>query len=204
MAYAITDVDQLEAVYGKANERSVWKEIDLVNEDYQAFVKASPLVVLASVGEAGTDCSPKGDVAGFVRIMDERTLAIPDRPGNNRIDNLRNIVADPRVSLLFFVPGVAETLRVNGRADITVDPELLAMFEVNGKLPRTVIVVKVEAAYFHCSKALVRSDLWNPAKHVERSSLPSAGAMLKRLSRTTFDAAAYDRQLPERVKATLY
>ncbi|MEJ8798850.1 pyridoxamine 5'-phosphate oxidase family protein [Trinickia caryophylli] len=200
----ITSVEQLEAIYGKPNERSIWKEIGFLNEDYQAFVRASPLVVLSSVGEEGTDCSPKGDVAGFVKILDERTLAVPDRPGNNRIDNLRNILADPRVSLLFFIPGVDETLRVNGRAEISVAPELLAAFEANGKLPRTVIVIKVEAAYFHCSKALVRSRLWDVEKHIERSSLPSAGAMLKRLSQGTFDATTYDRELPERVKASLY
>jgi PPOX class probable FMN-dependent enzyme len=204
MTYSITSLEQLEAIYGKPNERAVWKEIDFLNEDYQAFVKASPLVVLASVGEDGTDCSPKGDAAGFVKVIDERTLAIPDRPGNNRVDNLRNIIADPRVSLLFFIPGVGETLRVNGRAEVTVDPELLAEFKVDGKLPRTVIVVKVDAVYFHCSKAMVRSGLWQPEKYVERSSLPSTGAILKRLSNVTFDAAAYDRELPGRVKETLY
>lgn len=204
MTYMIKSLAQLEAIYGKPHERSVWKEIGFLNEDYQAFVRASPLVVLSSVGEEGTDCSPKGDVAGFVKILDERTLAIPDRPGNNRIDNLRNIIADPRVSLLFFIPGVDETLRVNGHAEITVDPALLAAFEVNGKLPRAVIVVKIDAAYFHCSKALVRSRLWDPEKFVERSSLPSAGAMLKRLGNGTFDAATYDRELPERVQASLY
>ncbi|HTJ88641.1 MAG TPA: pyridoxamine 5'-phosphate oxidase family protein [Acidocella sp.] len=204
MTHTITSVAQLEAIYGTPNERALWKEITFLNEDYQAFVKASPLVILASVGEGGTDCSPKGDVPGFVKILDERTLAIPDRPGNNRIDNLRNIVADNRVSLLFLVPGVDETLRVNGRAEITVDPECLAWFAVNGKLPRTVIMVRIDAAYFHCSKALVRSDLWNPEKHVERARLPSPGAIHKRLSGGAFDAAAYDKDLPERMKAGLY
>ncbi|KWN57726.1 pyridoxamine 5'-phosphate oxidase family protein [Burkholderia ubonensis] len=204
MVYAITSVEQLEAIYGKPHDRAMWKEIDFLNEDYQAFVRASPLVVLASVGEDGTDCSPKGDLAGFVKIMDDRTLAIPDRPGNNRIDNLRNIVSDARISLLFLVPGVGETLRVNGRAELTVDPGLLAEFQVNGKPPRTVIVVRIDAVYFHCSKALVRSGLWDPAKHVERSSLPSAGAMLKRLSDGTFDAVTYDLELPKRTRASLY
>jgi hypothetical protein len=184
----VTSVEQLEAIYGTPHERSVRKEIAFLNEDYQAFVKASPLVVLASVGEGGTDCSPKGDFPGFVRILDERTLVLPDRPGNNRIDNLRNIVLDPRVSLLFLVPGVDETLRVNGRAEITVDPELLATFQVDGKLPRTVIIIRINSAYFHCSKALVRCGLWDPEKHVERSLLPSPAAMHKRLSGGAFDA----------------
>lgn len=204
MSYSITSVQQLEAIYGKPQARSVWKEINFLNEDYQAFVKASPFVILASVGDGATDCSPRGDVAGFVHVLDERTLTVPDRPGNNRIDSLRNIVVDPRVSLLFLIPGIGEMLRVNGRAEITTDPALLGRFEVNGKLPRTVIVVSVEAAYFHCSRALVRSALWDPAKHRERGSLPAAGAMLKRLSDGSFDALAYERDLPERIKTTLY
>jgi uncharacterized protein len=204
MAHTITSVEQLEKIYGKPGERAVWKEISFLNEDYQAFVKASPFIVLASVGEEGTDCSPKGDFPGFVKILDERTLAVPDRPGNNRIDNLRNIVADNRVSLLFLIPGVGETLRVNGRAEITADPECLASFAVGGKLPRTVIIVRIDAVYFHCSKALLRSELWNPEKHVERSSLPTPGAIHKRLSGGSFDAASYDKELPERMKAGLY
>lgn len=202
----LTTVAQLEEIYGKPHERSLWKEIDFLNEDYQAFVKASPFVVFASSGPGGMDCSPKGDTPGFVKILDERTLAIPDRPGNNRIDTLRNIIADPRIALLFIVPGIGETLRVNGRAEISVEPALLEQFAMNGKLPRTVIIVKVEAVYFHCSKALVRSKLWDPAQQIERSTFPSPGAILKRLSGdgAGFDADTYDRELPARVKATLY
>lgn len=204
MTHAITNVEQLEAIYGTPHERALWKEIDFLNEDYQAFVKASPFVVLASIGEGGLDCSPRGDVAGFIEILDKQTLAIPDRPGNNRIDSLRNIVENPLVSLLFLIPGVGEVLRVIGRAEITVDPDMLAMFEVDGKLPRTVIIVKVDAAYFHCSRAIVRSRLWDSSQHVDRSSLPSPGAMHKRLSGGGFDAATYDSELPERTKAGLY
>jgi PPOX class probable FMN-dependent enzyme len=204
MSYSITSIEQLEAIYGKPPARSLLKEIDFLNEDYQAFVKASPFVVLASVGDEGTDCTPKGDAAGFVHILDERTLLVPDRPGNNRIDSLRNILNDARVSLLFLIPGIGETLRVNGRAEISVDPVLLARFEVNGKLPRTVLVVSVQAAYFHCSKAVIRSALWDPAKHVEKASLPSPGAMLKRFSGGAFDAEAYERDLADRLKTTLY
>src|SRR5450830_36595 len=134
----LTSVEQLEEIYGKPHERAVWKEIDFLNEDYQAFVSASPFVVISSAGPEGTDCSPKGDAPGFVKILDERTLAIPDRPGNNRIDTLRNIVVDSRISVLFIVPGIGETLRVNGRAEISADPAMLENFAVNGKLPRTV------------------------------------------------------------------
>lgn len=204
MTHAITNVEQLEAIYGTPHERALWKEIDFLNEDYQAFVKASPFVVLASIGEGGVDCSPRGDVAGFIEILDKQTLAIPDRPGNNRIDSLRNIVDNPLVSLLFLIPGLGEVLRVIGRAEITVDPDMLAMFQVDGKLPRTVIIVKIDAAYFHCSRAIVRSHLWDADKHVERSSLPSPGAMHKRLSGGVFDAATYDSELPERTKTSLY
>ena len=200
----LTTVAELEALYGPAHPRSITKEIPFLNEDYRAFVEAAPLVILATAGEEGLDCSPKGDRPGFVKIIDERTLAIPDRPGNNRIDNLRNIVVDPRVSLLFVIPGVEETLRVNGRAVISNDSDLLAGFAVGGKLPRTVILVTIGSVYFHCSKALVRSSLWDPAKFVERSQLPSTGAMLQRLSAGAVDAAAYDREAPARTQETLY
>jgi PPOX class probable FMN-dependent enzyme len=160
-------------------------------------------VILASSGTDGIDCSPKGDAPGFVHILDERTLALPDRPGNNRIDNLLNIVADPRVSLLFIVPGVGETLRVNGRARISTDDELMQRFPVGGKLPRSVLVVSVDRVYFHCSKALVRSRLWDPSQHVPRETLPSAGDMIAAVSED-FDGKTYDSELPERVKRSLY
>ena len=200
----LTTVAELEAVYGPPHERSITKEIPFLNQDYRAFVEAAPLVILASVGEEGLDCSPKGDRPGFVRILDDKTLALPDRPGNNRIDNLRNIIRDPRISLLFVIPGIGETLRVNGTATITNDPEMLGLFAVGGKLPKTVVLMTIGSVYFHCSKALVRSSLWDPAKFVERSQLPSTGAMLQRLSAGAIDAAAYDREAPERTQATLY
>ncbi len=200
----LTTLEQLETLYGLPHERAVRKEIAFLNEDYQAMVRASPLVVVSSSGPEGIDGSPRGDVPGFVRIVDERTLAIPDRPGNNRLDTLRNLVQDPRIALLFIIPGVGETLRVNGRAQICVEPELLESFAVNGKPARSVILVQVESAYFHCSKAFVRSDCWNPEKHLDRSALPSAGAFHKRLNAGQFDAEVYDREMPERVKNTLY
>jgi PPOX class probable FMN-dependent enzyme len=202
--HLLTTAASLEAIYGPASDRSLWKEIAFLNADYQAFVQASPFIVLGSVGPQGTDCSPKGDAPGFVRVLDDRTVAIPDRPGNNRIDNLRNIVADGRVSVLFMVPGVAESLRINGRADISVEPALLASFTVNGKLPRSVIVVHIESAYFHCSKALVRSNLWDATRHVERSQLATAGQMLQGLTTADFDGRAYDLELPARLKTSLY
>jgi uncharacterized protein len=200
----LTTLEELEQVYGQPHERALWKEISALNVDYRAFVEASPFIILASVGAGGTDCSPKGDAPGFVKILDDRTLAIPDRPGNNRIDNLRNIIADPRVSLLFIIPGIGETLRVNGRARISIDPDLLATFTVGGKLPLTVLLVTIDSVYFHCAKAVVRAKLWAPESQIERARLPSTGAIHKRLSDGAFDAEAYDRDMPARTQATLY
>jgi PPOX class probable FMN-dependent enzyme len=200
----ITTVEELEAIYGAANPRSITKEIPFLSEDYRSFVEAAPFIVIATAGPEGLDCSPKGDQPGFVRVLDEKTLAVPDRPGNNRIDNLRNIIRDPRISLLFVIPGVDETLRVNGTATIADDPDLLGLFPVGGKLPKTVILVTIGSVYFHCSKALVRSALWNPGKFVERARLPSTGAMLQRLSAGPIDGVAYDRDAPAQTQATLY
>ncbi|MBJ2350246.1 MULTISPECIES: pyridoxamine 5'-phosphate oxidase family protein [Pseudomonas] len=199
----LTSIEQLEAIYGQPHERAVRKQIPFLNEDYQAMVRASPMVIIGSAGPDGLDSSPRGDAPGFVQILDEHTLALPDRPGNNRIDTLRNVLHDPRVSLLFIIPGIGETLRVNGTARISVEPELLERFAVNGKLPRTVLLIAIEAAFFHCSKAIVRSELWNPERYLDRSAVPSAGAIHKRLNEG-FDAEAYDRETPARVQASLY
>jgi PPOX class probable FMN-dependent enzyme len=200
----LRSIEELESLYGHPRGGAVLKEISFLNPHYRAFVEASPFVVLASAGPDGLDCSPKGDAPGFVRILDDHRLALPDRPGNNRIDNLRNIVVDPRVALLFMVPGVGETLRVNGRAVISTEAELLASFAVQGRAPRTVIVVTVEAAYIHCSKAFMRSKLWDASRHLERSKLPSLGEMLALISADAIDAKTYDRDLPGRLESTLY
>jgi PPOX class probable FMN-dependent enzyme len=160
--------------------------------------------VLATNGSHGLDCSPRGDAAGFVRVADERTLLIPDRRGNNRIDSLRNIVRDPRVALLFLIPGVGETLRVRGRAAISVEPTLIESFVTEGKPPRSVVVVTAEAVYFQCQKAIVRSDLWNPEKRADRKSLPSAGQILAAITENRLGGEAYDAAYPERMKATLW
>src|SRR5450759_2774671 len=154
--HLITTMEQLQALYGEKNPNSVTKEIDHLNGSYRKLIEAAPFVAVATSGPEGLDCSPKGDPRGFVHILDDKTLAIPDRPGNNRIDGFRNIVRDPRIALLFLIPGVGETLRVNGRASISIDPELMQSFAVNGKLPRCVLIVHIESVYFHCSKAIVR------------------------------------------------
>ncbi len=200
----IADIAHLEALYGAPVRRSLDKEIDHLNAHYRAFVEAAPFVALASSGPGGLDVSPRGDSAGFVFVGDEKTLLLPDRRGNNRIDTLRNIVADPRVALLFLVPGIGETLRVNGRASISIDPALLARFAVEGRAPRTVLAVAIERVYFQCSRAVVRADLWNPDKRLQRSALPTAGQILEALSPDPFDGRVYDAELPARVATSLY
>ena len=198
----ITTIEQLEALYGAPAGASVAKEIDRLSAGYRALIEAAPYVVTATCGPEGLDCSPKGDAPGFVRILDDRTLAIPDRRGNNRLDGFRNIVRDPRVALLFLIPGVGETLRVNGRAAISIDPELTASFAVDGKAPRCVLIVSIESVYFHCSKAAVRAKLWE--HKIDRKSLPSTGAIIAELTAGKLGGEAYDRAMPERVKAELY
>ena len=200
----LRSVEELEELYGRPKGGAVFKEIPFLNAHYRAFIEASPFVVLASAGPGGLDCSPKGDAPGFVRVLDKSTLAIPDRPGNNRIDTLRNLVADPRLALLFLVPSRSETLRVNGRAVVSTDAELLASLMVEGKAPRSVIRVTVDTAYVHFAKAFMRSKLWERAANGERPDLPSMGEMMALLSQNSVDAAVYDRDAPERLKATLY
>ncbi len=200
----VDDLERLEALYGTPVRRSLDKEIDHLDARYRAFVEAAPFVALASSGPGGLDVSPRGDAAGFVAVENERTLLLPDRRGNNRIDTLRNIVADPRVALLFLVPGIGETLRVNGRASISIDPGLLARFAVDGKAPKSVLVVAIERVYFQCSRAVVRADLWNPEKRLRREALPTAGQILEALSPDPFDGRAYDAELPARVATSLY
>jgi hypothetical protein len=200
----VTDITVLEALYGEPKEAAVLKEVDHVHPLYRRWIEASPFVVLATSGPGGLDASPRGDAPGFVAVEDERTLLIPDRAGNNRIDTLRNILADPRVGLLFLVPGIGETLRVNGTATISLDPALKRRFAVAGKEPRSVLVVKVETVFFQCSRALVRSALWDPSKLLPRSALPSAGEVLAATSKGRIGGASYDIGIEERVKATLY
>jgi PPOX class probable FMN-dependent enzyme len=202
--HLVATMEQLEALYGERKQTTIRKEVDRLSTGYRKLIEAAPYVVVATAGPEGLDCSPKGDPAGFVRILDDRTLAIPDRPGNNRLDGYRNIVRDPRVSLLFLIPGVGETLRVNGRGSISVDPELMGSFAINGKLPRSVLIVHIDIVFFHCSKAAVRAKLWDEASRVDRKSLPSTGSLIAELTAGELGGEPYDRALPERVKAELY
>ena len=202
--HVISTVADLEALFGPVGEASTRKEVPTLHPHYQAMIQASPFVALATAGPDGLDVSPRGDPAGFVHVQDERTLLLPERRGNNRIDSLRNIVADPRVALLFLIPGVGETLRVNGRATISVEPALLERFTMNGQLPKCVLVIAVETAMFQCARAIVRSNLWQPVPADAPRPVPTAGEILESLTQASIDGATYDRDLPDRQRATLY
>lgn len=199
--------EALDERYGPPLASAVTKELDHLTPLHRAYVEASPFVLVASSGPGGLDCSPRGDPAGFVRVADERTLLLPDRRGNNRIDTLRNLVDDPRIGLLFLVPGVGVTLRVNGTAEISTDPDLLASFamgERGDKLPATVVVVTTRSVYTQCPKALIRSHLWDPARFRAPSELPSVGDIMDLITDGEFGGAAYDAAYPERVRTTIY
>jgi len=203
-SHQVTSIEQLESIYGDPPTTSLVKEIDYISQHYRAFIEKTPFVTVATCGPEGLDCSPRGDPPGFVRVADEKTLMIPDRRGNNRIDSMRNLVRDPRISLLFLIPGVNETLRINGRAEIVIDPDMCASFAMQGKLPRSVLVVTVERIYFQCQKALVRSRLWDVEAQIPRSELPSTGKILEALSEKAIDGEEYDRNYPDRLKKTIY
>ncbi len=204
MSDTITSIDQLEALYGVPAEAATVKEVAHITPHYRAYIEASPFAVLATAGPEGLDCSPRGDKPGFVRIHDDTTLMLPDRRGNNRVDSLRNIVRDPRVALLFLIPCVGNTLRINGRARLSIEPSLLASFAMEDKPPRSVMVIDVEAVYFQCARALVRSELWRADVQRDPGSLPSAGQILAALSRDRVGGAAYDKEWPERAAKTMW
>jgi PPOX class probable FMN-dependent enzyme len=200
----VRTLDDLTALYEQAVPTSLLKEVDHLTELHRRYVEASPFVVVASSGPGGLDCSPRGDAAGFVEVIDERTLHLPDRRGNNRLDTLRNLVVDPRIALLFLVPGVGVTLRVNGTAEISTDRDLLDAHTVAGKAPTTVVVVSTTAVYTQCPKALIRSRLWDTTLHRDAAELPTVGQINELISGGGFDGKAYDAAYPERLRQTIY
>ena len=203
--HVITSTEQLEALYSDAPYGpALFKETDRITAQYRKLIEAAPFVVLATSGPDGLDCSPRGDPPGFVRVVDETTLVIPDRRGNNRIDSLRNLVRDPRISLLFLIPSVGETMRINGRAKISADPKLTESFVVNGKVPKCVLVVTVEKAYFQCTKAIIRSKLWDPASIVDLKTLPTPGSILAEITDGKMGGPEHDKAAPARIKETIY
>jgi PPOX class probable FMN-dependent enzyme len=203
--HTITTTEQLESLYADAPYGpALIKEVDRITPQYRKLIEAAPFVVIATSGPEGLDCSPRGDPPGFVRVIDEKTLVIPDRRGNNRIDSLRNLVRDPRISLLFLIPGVGETMRISGCAKISVDPRLTETFAINGKAPKCVLVVTVQTAYFQCTKAIIRSKLWDPASKVDRKTLPTPGSIIAELTDGKMGGPDHDRLAPERIKETIY
>ena len=200
----VEDEAALEALYGQVNPNALAKEAGALTDEYRSWIEKAPFMAVASLGEGGLDCSPRGDTAGqLFRVLDNQTIAIPDRRGNNRLDTLRNLVNDPRISLLFLLPGVNACVRIIGEAQVVTDTGLRTSFAVNGQEPVTVIVVRIKSVYFQCARALLRSALWSPEKFVARSSVPTAGEMTKGTLRE-FDAKAYDAALPKRQQDTLY
>jgi hypothetical protein len=192
---AITDEAQLREIIGEPTELVVTKIADRLNHLTRQFIERSPFVCVGtSSPDGGLDISPRGDPAGFVRILDDRTLLMPDRPGNRIADTLTNLLQDPRIALLFLIPGVGDTFRVNGTAEIVDDPDLLADSTVGGKAPRLGLLIAIAECYTQCPKAMIRSELWNPERHIDRSELPSGGEIFRSLNEPSFDADEYDRE----------
>lgn len=203
--HIVRDIAALEALYQPAPAAaSTVKVAHAMTPDYRRLIEASPFAALATVGPEGIDCSPRGDKAGFVRIADDKTLMMPDRRGNNRIDSLRNIVRDSRCAFLFLLPGSGTTMRVNGKAHLSIDPDLLESFAVDEKAPRTVIVLEIEELYFQCARAIIRSELWNPARHIDPATLPTPGEILADMTKNEVGGESYDKAWPERAKATMW
>lgn len=203
MSNRIESIAALEALYSAPLQTSLDKETPVLNAAYRSLFQACPFATLATLGPGGMDCSPRGDAPGFIRIIDDRTLAIPDRRGNNRLDTLRNIVEGGRIALLRMIPGWNETFRVNGTAHLSTAPELLESMAVNGKPPTSAIVIRIETLYFQCARAVKRARLWEPERFVARADLPSTGELI-RSAIPDFGASGYDEKLQDRQAQTLY
>ena len=201
--HLITDLAALEALFGKVAQPSIAKEADSLHPVYARWIANARFAILATAGPDGVDVSPRGDAGALVRIVDEHTLLLPERRGNNRIDSLRNLIADPRVGLIFLIPGVGETLRVRGRAQIDVDPVLLASFAIDGKAPHCVLRIRVEKVFFQCARSILRSRLWH-RDEIDTSGVPSPGTILAALTEGGIDSDAYDSALPQRQRDSLY
>ncbi len=200
----ITTIEELEALYGAPGEAALVKVADRLTAEYRRLIEASAFMALATVGPEGLDCSPRGELGGVVRVHDEKTLLLPDWRGNNRIDTLRNIVRDERVAVLFLLPGLGTTVRMNGSAFVSAEPDLLQLFSTRGKLPCTVVVITVDEVYTQCARAVVRAGLWNPAHHLAKGDVPTPGDILAAQTANRIDGAAYDAEWPERAQKTLW
>ena len=206
--HRIDSFEKLEQIYtNPVPERAVWKEVDHVNALYRAFIEAAPFLILATHGEQGVDCSPRGDPPGFVRVVSPKCIQIPDRKGNNRLDSLRNIIENPQVGVIFLVPGAGETLRLGGKAEILVDEALCLSFAINGRPASSVLSIHVEKVFYQCQKALARSKLWDPGARVEAGKLPSAGQLARHFSAeqgVELDAERYDADYADHLSERIY
>jgi len=202
--HIITSLEQLQDIYGEANPWSLRKESQKLTTAYREWLDKSPFFALATQGEGGLDCSPRGDAVGSLfEVQDDQTLLIPDRRGNNRLDSLRNIIENPNVATMFIIPGINECLRINGKAHLTKDPDICVRFDMKGKLPKVVVVLKIETVYFQCARAIIRSGIWQEANKLASGDVPTAGQMVKSAA-AEFDAESYDAELPQRQSETLY
>lgn len=199
----VETVEELNALYGQPVEASIIKVVDRLTPEYRRMIEASPFVALATVGPEGLDCSPRGDAGQVVFVEDERTVLMPDWRGNNRVDSLSNIVRDPRVGLMFLIPGSNTTMRLNGKASVVIDEAMTLRFTMDGKHPRSVVVIRIEEVYTQCARAVIRADLWNSDKHLDPKSLPTVGQMMATIKQG-FDGEAYDRDWPGRAAKTMW
>jgi hypothetical protein len=200
----IASVEELETIYGTPGIAALVKVSDHITPEYSAWIASSSFCALATVGPEGVDASPRGDIGEVVFELDAKTLAMPDRRGNNRMDSLRNIVRDGRVALMLLTKGSSTVTRVNGRAEVSVADDLLELFAVKGQQPRSVIVIHIEEIYFQCSRAVMRAGLWDVENWPDISALPSAGQILQAQKAGDFDGEAYDKEWPERAKKSLW
>lgn len=201
--HLVTSLDELLSLYGDVSLGARTKEQTVIAPVYREMIEASPFCALTTVGPEGTDCTPRGDTPGFVRVVDEHTLELPDRKGNNRLDSMRNIIADGRVSLLFLIPKRIDSMRVNGRAVITTDPKVLASHAIDGKPPATVLRISVDQAYSQCGKALIRSQLWDPEAWGDVDHLPSPGQISNSFKDFEMDVEDYDKNYESDLRANL-
>ncbi|WFU03655.1 pyridoxamine 5'-phosphate oxidase family protein [Rhizobium sp. CB3171] len=199
----ITSVEELNELYGGTSEASIAKVTTALTPLYRRMIEASPFMALATVGPEGLDCSPRGDLGGVVRVQDDKTLLLPDWRGNNRVDSLANIVRDPRIALMFLIPGSNTTMRLNGRAVVSIEESLLASFEMEGKHPRSVVVITIDEVYFQCARAVMRAELWKTETFVDPASLPTPGMLLK-AAKGDFDQETYDREWPARAAKSMW
>lgn len=202
--HTITSLEELEKIYGQPGLTSTAKVAGRITPRYRTLIESSPFCALATAGPEGLDCSPRGDSGKCVHIADNKTLMIPDRRGNNRIDSLRNIVRNPQVALLLLIPGSGSTLRINGTAKLSIEPELLEFFAVKGKQPRCVIEISISEVYFQCARAVIRAGLWDASKQVDPATLPTPGEILQEMTAGVVDGADYDEEWPGRAAKSMW